>query len=117
MTYVIAWLISVNLSFERLWIFGCTVMVRIPHKIRKTSTPKARKALLLHCLSYGKYRIMIAKSHRIQAFCQYRVVKNQFPMRNWRNVDQISRYSIEHEETVRESMEFELADYCEVSFQ
>ena len=103
-------LTGVKPTVEHLRTFGCRVWVRIPDKIRKTLEPKARKAVLLRCLSYGKYRVMMEGTRTVQISRHCKVVEGKFPMKYWKNVSRVREDCFDDEALVEQFEEFESED-------
>jgi len=98
-------------SVQHLKVFGCKVWVRVADKVRKTLEPKAKKGVLLRCLSYGKYRVMLESTRHVVVSRHCKVIEDTFPMRHWKDVVRVSKEDSTHEEY----MDIDFDDEMEIS--
>ncbi len=95
-------------SVEHLRTLGCKIWMGIPDKIRKCPDVKAKSVVLLRCLTYGKYPVLMDETRTVQVTRHCKIVEDQFPMKIWKNISRVDKDCIEAEEIVELTMEFEM---------
>lgn len=74
---------------RNLRIFGCEAWIHIPK--RKKIASKARRGIVLRCLSRGNYRLWDIEGHRTVEVRHVMINETLFPARLWRKGDSNSR--------------------------
>ena len=94
-------------SVEHLRTFGCKVWVQIPDKTRKSMVVKAKFAILLRCLSYGKYCVILDETLTVQVSRDCKIVEDK--------ISRGDKCCVETGGMVEQSMEFERVSEYHVS--
>lgn len=74
---------------------GCKRLVRVPDRTRKALQAKPLPGVLMLCLSFGKYCIMMESDLTVHTSCHCPVKKDQFPMRPLTKVFMVSKDCID----------------------